>query len=241
MARVDTIDARGLGQVISFPTVTHRSELTRSGKRSRFVPMRERWHHFIHASLQGAADDPYVRLLRERLRSGSSVVRVHFESSGSGRTPEYRVVLALHRQLSEMRVPHSDSFTRWSLEAGVRMASSEEEVARFTLRVKEQFQPMEGEHGRDLFNVVLVEGLRKLGPPRVQARLANLHVPGTVEGRAKLRALSDLDNVLSRLAKELGASLKYDEAQVADILDAALEHYVSARFLLVTGEPRLPR
>jgi len=52
--------------------------------------------------------------------------------------------------------------------------------------------------------------------------------------------LSDLDSVLSGLAKELGASLKYDEAQVADILDAALEHYVSARFLLETTEPRAP-
>jgi hypothetical protein len=201
--------------------------------------MRQLWQHFIHASLQGAADDPYVRLLRERLRTGSSVVRVHFE--GSGRAPEYRVLLSLNRQLSEMRVPHSDSFTRWSLEAGVRMASFEEEVSRFALRVKERFEPMEVERGRDFFNAVLVEELRKLGPPRVQVRLANLRVYGVGEGHAKLRALSAFDTALSSLAKELGSSLKYDEAQVADILDAALERYVSARFHLEAGEPLAPR
>ena len=190
--------------------------------------MRQTWHHFIHASLQGATDDPYVRLLRERLRTGSSVVRVHFEKPGRG--PEYRVLLSLHRQLSEMRVPHSDSFTRWSLEAGVRMASIEEESNRFVLLVKEQFEPVEEELGREFFNTVLVEQLRKLGPPKVQARLPDRHVYELSEGRARIRAARAVEAVLIVLAKELGSALKYDEEQVADILEAALERYVSARF-----------
>jgi hypothetical protein len=201
--------------------------------------MRQTWHHFIHASLQGATDDPYVRLLREQLRTGSSVVRVHFESSG--REPEYRVLLSLHRQLSEMRVPHSDSFTRWSLEAGVRMASTEEEVNRFLLLVKEQFGPVEEELGRELFNTVLVEQLRKLGPPKVQAQLPDRNVYELSEGRARIRAARAVEAVLIALAKELGSALKYDEAQVADILEAALERYVSARFRQGTSEPLAPR
>jgi hypothetical protein len=201
--------------------------------------MRQTWHHFIHASLQGAADDPYVRLLRERLRTGSSVVRVHFESSG--REPEYRVLLSLHRQLSEMRVPHSDSFTRWSLEEGVRMASLEEEVSRFALLVKEEFEPVEEELGRDSFNSVLMEELRKLGPPKVQAHLVKRHIMGVSEGRAKIRASSTVEAVLLVLVKDLGSSLRYDEAQVADILDAALARYVSARFHQDVSEPLAPR
>jgi hypothetical protein len=201
--------------------------------------MRQTWHHFIHASLQGATDDPYVRLLRERLRTGSSVVRVHFENSG--REPEYRVLLSLHRQLSEMRVPHSDSFTRWSLEAGVRMASIEEEVSRFALLVKEQFEPVEEELGRELFNTVLVEQLRKLGPPKVQAQLPDRNVYELSEGRARIRAARAVEAVLIALAKELGSALKYDEAQVADNLEAALERYVSARFRQGTSEPLAPK
>jgi hypothetical protein len=201
--------------------------------------MRQTWHHFIHASLQGATDDPYVRLLRERLRTGSSVVRVHFENSGH--EPEYRVLLSLHRQLSEMRVPHSDSFTRWSLEAGVRMASTEEEINRFVLLVKEQFEPVEEELGRELFNTVLVEQLRKLGPPKVQAQLPDRHVYELSEGRARIRAARAIEAVLILLAKELGSALKYDEAQVADILEAALERYVSARFQHGASEPPAPR
>jgi hypothetical protein len=214
-------------------------ELTSGAKSSRVVPMRQTWHHFIHASLQGATDDPYVRLLRERLRSGSSVVRVHFEDSG--REPGYRVLLSLHRQLSEMRVPHSDSFTRWSLEAGVRMASLEEEAGRFTLLVKERFEPVEEELGRTYLDSILVEVLRRLGPPKVQARLANRHVDVPAEGRAKLRAMGAVEAVIILLAKDLGSALKYDEQQVADILDSALERYLSMRLHLDASQPLASR
>lgn len=192
------------------------------------------WQEFIHQSLKGAADDPHVRLLRERLRSGSSVVRVHLEDSR--RQPEYRVLLSLHRQLSEMRVPHSDSFTHWSLETGTRLATAEEEARRCALLLRERFEPVEQELGRDYFESLLREQLRSLGPPRALTRLdgGNLvHHPftGVADGRARRKAQERIQSVLSSLARDLGSSLKYGEDEVAQLLDAALERYLAERYL----------
>ncbi len=190
--------------------------------------MRQGWQHFIHQTLQGAPDDPYVRLLREKLRTGSSVVRMHFEDTGGG--PAYVVLLSLHRQLSEMRVPHSESFTRWSLESGTRMASAEEEAKRFALLLRERFAPVEEELGREAFESVLLEELRMLAPPLTQGQLGSRRVLDLSEGRARGKARAAIDAVLTSLARELGASLKYDESQVARILDEALAQYVQGRY-----------
>lgn len=188
--------------------------------------MRQGWRHFIHQALEGVADDPHVRMLRERLRSGGQVIRVHFEDSGQG--PSYRVVLSLDRQLSELRVPHSESFTRWSLEAGVRMATLEDEVARFTLLLRERLQAVEAELGRSSLQGVLVEVVRELGPPKAQASLSGRQVHSLSEGRARLQAMRTVEGVITTLVKDLGTGLKYDEAQVAGTLDAVLERFVSA-------------
>jgi hypothetical protein len=192
--------------------------------------MRPGWLEFVHQSLKGAADDPHVRLLRERLRSGSSVVRVQLDDSG--RQPEYRVMLSLHRQLSEMRVPHSDSFTRWSLETGTRLADFEEETRRFALLLRERFAPLVQELGRDFFDSVLIEELRTLGPPRARTRLDRTRrafpsPPGVVDGRARRKARERIESVLSSLARELGSALKYGEDEAAALLDAAIERYLS--------------
>lgn len=208
--------------------------LTRSPKHSRFGGMRQGWQEFVHQSLKGATDDPHVRVLRERLRSGSSVVRVHLDDTG--RQPEYRVLLSLHRQLSEMRVPHSDSFTRWSLETGTRLADAEEESRRFALLLRERFEPVEQELGREDFDSLVREELRSLGPPRALARLDGggpvqpLH-SDVADGRARRQARERIESVLSSLARDLGSSLKYREDEVAELLDTAIERYLSQRYV----------
>lgn len=196
--------------------------------------MRQGWQEFVHQSLKGAADDPHVRLLRERLRSGSSVVRVHLEDTG--RQPEYRVLLSLHRQLSEMRVPHSDSFTHWSLETGTRLATTEEEARRCALLLRERFESVEQELGREDFESLLREELLSLGPPRALTRLdggrrAPRPLPGVADGRARRKSRERIQSVLSSLARDLGASFKYGEDEVAELLDAALERYLSERYV----------
>jgi hypothetical protein len=187
--------------------------------------MRQGWQHFIHETLKGTPDDPYVRLLREKLRTGSSVVRVHFEDTGTA--PMYVVLLSLHRQLSEMRVPHSESFTRWSLESGTRMASAEDEAKRFALLLRERFAPVQKELGRESFESALLAELRMLAPPRTQGQLGDRRVLDLSEGRARGKAQAAIDSVLASLARELGASLKYDESQVAQLLDEALARYIA--------------
>jgi hypothetical protein len=197
--------------------------------------MKQGWQEFVHQSLKAATDDPHVRLLRERLGSGSSVVRVHLDDSG--RQPEYRVLLSLHRELSEMRVPHSESFTRWSLETRTRLASPEEEARRFALLLRERFEPLEQELGRGPFGALLLEMLRTLAPPRTRTRLDDVFVEhpysgvGVPDGRAMRRAQESLESVLTSLARNLGSSLKYSEQEVAEVLDAAIAHYLSAEYL----------
>lgn len=190
--------------------------------------MRQAWHQFVHQSLAGAPDDPHMRLLRSRLRAGSSVMRVHLEGSGPG--AEYRVLLSLHKQLSESRVPHSEAFTRWSLEAGVRLATPEEEARRFALLLRERLEPLEQEWGQQLFESVLAEHLRVLEPPRAKSLLEGRPVPPGEGRQARQRVRQAIGAALTALARELGKALKYEEAQAAELLDAALEHYIQERF-----------
>ncbi|HZH78549.1 MAG TPA: hypothetical protein VEY88_21150 [Archangium sp.] len=200
--------------------------------------MRQGWQEFVHQSLKGAADAPHVRLLRERLRSGSSVVRVHLDDAG--RQPEYRVLLSQHRQLSEMRVPHSESFTRWSLETGTRLATPEEEARRFALLLRERFEPLEQELGRDHFNTLLREQLRRLGPPQALSLIDGwqlaYHPADGADGRDRRKALALIDSVLASLARDLRASLGYSEQETAELLDAALRHYLGERYGSVMKE-----
>lgn len=185
--------------------------------------MRQAWHQFVHQSLAGAPDDPPMRLLRARLRAGNSVVRVHLEGS------EYRVLLSQHKQLSETRVPHSEAFTRWSLEAGVRLATPEEEARRFALLLRERLEPLEQEWGPQLFESVLAEHLRVLEPPRAKRLLEGRPVPPGEGRQARQRAQRAIGAVLTERVQELGKALKYEEAQAAELLDAALEHYMRER------------
>ncbi|AKJ03681.1 Hypothetical protein AA314_05307 [Archangium gephyra] len=175
----------------------------------------------------GAVDDPYVRLLKERLRAGSEVVRIQLTDSERG--PEYVLILSLHRQLSEMRIPHSDAFTSWSLDTGARLADEEQEMRRFELILHQRFVPLRDELDASTFDALLVQYVRTLGPARASSFVQKLRTSpyAAQEGRAKQRALQRIEDVLVELARALGRPLRYDEAATSRILDGALAQWMS--------------
>jgi hypothetical protein len=198
------------------------------------------WSSLIHDALAGVADDPYVRLLKERLRSGSQIVRIHLEAA-AGQKPEYVIILSLHRQLSEMRLPHSEAFTNWSLEAGARMADEAEEAERMALLLHERFIPLLSELDPVHFEAIFVPYLRAVAPPKASEVARQLQPIGTVDGRAKKQVLQQMEGVLVDLARMLGRALRYDEASTARILDSALALWMTRCFPVHAQESSLPR
>jgi len=202
--------------------------------------MSRNWSSLIHDALTGVADDPYVRLLKERLRSGSQIVRIHLEDA-AGQKPEYVVVLSLHRHLSEMRLPHSEAFTNWSLEAGARMADEAEEAERVALVLHERFVPLLSELDPAHFEAIFVPYIRAVAPPKASEAARQLQPIGTVDGRVKKQALQQMEGVLVDLTRMLGRSLRYDEASTARILDSALALWMTRCFPVHAQESSLPR
>ncbi|HEX8701102.1 MAG TPA: hypothetical protein VF815_19815 [Myxococcaceae bacterium] len=198
------------------------------------------WSSLIHEALAGVADDPYVRLLKDRLRSGSQIVRIHLEAA-AGQQPEYVVILSLHRQLSEMRLPHSEAFTNWSLEAGARMVSEAEEAERMALLLHERFVPLLSELDPAHFVAIFVPYIRAMAPPKASEVARQLQPIGTVDGRAKKQALQQMESVLVELARVLGRALRYDEAATARILDSSLAQWMTRCFPVHAQESSLPR
>lgn len=198
------------------------------------------WSSLIHDALAGVADDPYVRLLKERLRSGSQIVRIHLEAA-VGQKPEYVVILSLHRQLSEMRLPHSEAFTSWSLEAAARMVNEAEEAERIALLLHERFVPLLSELDPVHFAAIFVPYLRTISPPKASEVARQLQPIGTVDGRVKKQALQQMESVLVELARVLGRSLRYDETATARILDDALAQWMTRCFPVHAQESALPR
>src|SRR5665213_398125 len=94
------------------------------------------WDTFVASAIDGEPDDPFVHLLRERIAGGATVVSI--ELSDDGDKHVYRVTLERLRELSVMALPHSASFTRWSLGAGARMKSQENEATRFAILADER-------------------------------------------------------------------------------------------------------
>ncbi|MFL5344255.1 MAG: hypothetical protein ACJ8AT_05650 [Hyalangium sp.] len=197
------------------------------------------WSTLIHYALAGVADDPYVRLLKERLRSGSQIVRIHLENAGRG--PEYVVILSLHRQLSEMRIPHSEAFTNWSLEAGARMVDEAGEAERFVLLLRERLLPLSNELGADYFGTLVVDYVRVLGPPEAEKVARQVRSYAAEENRVKLQGIQRVEEVLVELTRALGRSLRYDETSTSRILDAALAQWLSQHFHVDAREDLLPR
>ena len=186
------------------------------------------WLKFVGRTINGEPDDPFVRLLRQRVESGHEVVRIHLVATAKG--PSYPVLLAHLRQLSTMEVPHSPAFTRWSLANGLRMASREEEEQRWALLAGERFRAISDDFGADYANLVLLDRLRALGPPRTIRALAREQVTRTAPGREQARAIREVDAFLQSLAGDLGGPLRYTAEEVAEILDGALERFGRDRF-----------
>lgn len=202
--------------------------------------MAQDWTSLIHDAVVGAVDDPYVRLLKERLRAGSEVVRIQLADSERG--PEYVLILSLHRQLSEMRIPHSDAFTNWSLNEGVRLTDEEQEMRRFELLLDQRFAPLRDELDASTFDALLVQHVRALGAPRASVSVQKPRIPpyAAQEGRAKQRATQRIEDVLVEVARALGRSLRYDEAATSRILDGALTQWMSRHLMTETQEEIFP-
>ncbi|RYZ17577.1 MAG: hypothetical protein EOO70_01515 [Myxococcaceae bacterium] len=182
------------------------------------------WNTLIRQALEGPEGEPFLRLLKERLRSGSQVVSVRLENSGGA--PEYVITLSLLKQLSEMRVPHSEAFTSWSLDTGTRMADERQEQERFVLLLGERFAALASDVGPDVLASALVNYLPVLGPPQASEG-ARRGMGARGMDSATSRAISKLEAVLSGAARALGRSLKYDEATTGRVLDGALSQWLS--------------
>lgn len=202
--------------------------------------MSRNWSSLIHDALAGVADDPYVRLLKERLKSGSQIVRIHLEAAADQKS-EYVVILSLHRQLSEMRLPHSEAFTNWSLEAGARMVDEAEEAERMALLLHERFIPLLSELGPIDFEAILVSYIRALAPPQALEAARQLQPFSPLDGRMRQQAIQQVEGVLVGLARVLGRSLRYDESSTARILDSALARWLPQAFSARAQESALPR
>lgn len=182
------------------------------------------WNSLIRYALEGAEGEPFLRLLKVRLRTGSQVVSVRLENVGA--KPEYVLILSLHKQLSEMRVPHSEAFTTWSFDTGTRMADEQQEQARFLLLLSEHLAALASDVGPDVLMALLSNHLPSLGAPRSSEAARRLRSSRHVDGDVR-RASDKLDFVLVGLARALGRSLKYDEATTGRILDGALAQWIS--------------
>ena len=186
------------------------------------------WLKFVGQTINGEPDDPFVRLLRQRVESGHEVVRINLVATAKG--PSYAVLLAHLRQLSTMEVPHSPAFTRWSLASGLRMTAREEEEQRWALLAAERFRTISDDFGADYASLILLDRLRALGPPRTIRALAREQVTRTALGRDQSRAIREVDAFLQSLAGDLGGPLSYTVDEVAEILDGALERFTRDRF-----------
>lgn len=190
--------------------------------------MASTWEEFIRGAVQGEPDEPFVRLLRERTRSGYRIVRVELKrAEADGQPPEYRFLLERSKHLSEQVVPHSASLTRWMLEDGIRLASTDDEATRFGLLVKERFAPLIKRLDEATFRVLLLERIGKLAPPQASARVADVPFRPASETGRKLDAMRQIDEVLASLARDLVVRLRYDEAEAAAILDRALTDFLA--------------
>lgn len=189
--------------------------------------MTDSWTHFVANALRPPQDDPYVALLREKLHTGCRVVRVHVVvEPARSEQPEYLVVLDCQQQLSEMRIPHSPAFTRWSLGDGIALASPEEESVRFSLLLTERWEPVILDHGKDLFQSTLVARAKKLGPPQAVAALGTYSLPVYEQSLAKVQVERSIDQALAASLWELAWDLHYEPGTAAAILDEALTRYL---------------
>lgn len=185
------------------------------------------WHAFVKRAIEGEPDDPFVAMLRRAIASGSEIVRVNLvQEQGLA----YRILVSRLKHLSVMEIPHSASFTRWSLANGVRMESAEEETRRFLVLLEEKFPPIVEEYGKEYAGMVLIERIRALDPVRAPLAIGDANMHPTAPGQTRIRAGRMVDAFLAAEAAALGVALHYPETEAAAILDEALERFARGLF-----------
>jgi hypothetical protein len=200
------------------------------------------WDEFITAALLDPAEPADMTALRKALDSGAQLMHVSLDWPNRGEPPHYIVVLDRPPAplLVNLQVRHSDSFMKWSLGAQARLLTPDQEALRTLYLLQESFQRLEQEWGISQFDSVLIEYLRSVGPRRVLALLSGYDQPLLPASALKDSALSLLQDVLSRRARDL-KRLGYSAPEVAEILDKALAHYTDARYGLSLRQSLLSR
>lgn len=189
------------------------------------------WERFVADAIDGVPDDPYTRLLREKLEDGSRIVRVNFvNSDGMGKTPEYLLILEHEKHLSEMKIPHSDSLVRFMRQNRIRMETVEEEVQRAATLLHERFDAISSEFGDDSFESVLLHEVRHLAPPNASRKISNTLAEKDGMDERWERARRDVRHVVVDLLRFLADDLGYEPVRSGDILDRALAMYLDERF-----------
>ena len=184
------------------------------------------WDQLVAGAVAGPADDAYVQFLRERLAAGARVIRVNFVPDKA----EYQVLLEQQQHLTPVRVPHCDSFTRWSFTTGRRMASVEEEIERLALVLRERFEPTEAEVGRDYLQSALWSWVREASPPRTSLIVQQTSVNKPNPGHSLDRARVQIETIITELATALGRGLGYENSLAGDLLDRSLGVYIDRHF-----------
>lgn len=195
------------------------------------------WTDFVRAAIGPEPDDPFVRLLRDKIGSGSQVIRANAVRSPDDRPPDYLVVLVRDGQISEMRIPHSPSFLRWSLESGTRLETPEEEALRFRFVLAERIEEVAAHLDQEQIITLLVRRVRSLAMP---ASCEMLQGDGQADHAARGQAPGwsemALDERLAATARDLARSLRYPEQETAGIIDRAMAEYLDRRLQISERE-----
>jgi hypothetical protein len=203
--------------------------------------MNSNWDEWIHRALREEAEDPFVLLLRNRVAHGDRVVRVNLDPATLRVRPTYTIVLARGTNLSELRLPHTESFIRWCLATGTRMETFEEESLRCAATLAERLRPMPADGGNRAILSALRHLIPALGAPRGLSRLASEEVEAPGQALPWTGGALRIDEELARVARELAGPLAYTETEVASILDGGLVGLLdSLSASPASAEPSLP-
>lgn len=181
----------------------------------------DRWIEWVRSALAPERDDPFVHSLRAQVEAGYRIVRVTLaETQGP---PEYLVALASRSDLTQMRIPHSRSFTRFCVQTGTRLDSRAAEALRFSWILEEQLKPAIDELGASRLLAAISQEIGRLQAPRSGASAAVAR--GGAPAAAEARVSAAFRETLRQVAAWLGHDLRYTERETADILDEALSGF----------------
>ncbi len=184
--------------------------------------MLTRWEDFVRDAFDRTTEDSHVQFLKERLEQGWRLISAE---TFAGTEPRgYDLMLEYNRNLEPTVVPHSDAFTEWSVQNGIRMGSDASEVHRFSWVLEDRLAEEKARVGNDFFESVLVEVIHELAPPLAVQSIVNVQRNRSAEGESRwmvhTRITSTLVTVLGMLL-----ALGYETREAAEITDRALTEY----------------